>query len=154
EKRKCGVVIRHGSIAGRNDQLFGSRKLDWHVDFVRAWRQVERHLELRNRRCTRIDAVARLLEPACKFSDIEGLQRIGIKASQAHRTSLRAPDAQVRRRDEKWPAIAVEGETRLIGLLLNIEGHYISNRALFALMGPIEALPRDRRDGWKGLPVP
>src|SRR5262249_24453074 len=79
KQREGGVVVRRGPIAGRNDQLLCPRKLGWHADFERACRQVQGHLELGNRRCMRIDAVARLLEPARKFSDIESLERIGIK---------------------------------------------------------------------------
>ena len=78
----------------------------------------------------------------------------GSKQVRRTRAALRAPDAEILRRHVKRPAIGVEREAGLIGLLLEAEGHDVGDGAFFAVMLPVEALAGDRRHRGEGLPVP
>src|SRR3984893_10920564 len=57
-------------------------------------------------------------------------------------------------RHQKRSAIGIEGEARLVRVLLQRQRDQICDRTLIAVMGPDETLSTRRTQGWKSLPVP
>src|SRR6202041_2349742 len=58
------------------------------------------------------------------------------------------------RRDEKWAAISVEGEARLVGFLFEAERDQVCDGAFVAVMSPDETLAGKRLEGRESFPIP
>jgi hypothetical protein len=99
EERECRLVIRHRLVAGRHDQFIDTLPVPGgHFDLVHARSERERHLELRDRRGLRVDAVGRLLEPSRNLRRSNAFELIGIETGKTNVAALRAPDAKTTRR--------------------------------------------------------
>ena len=117
-KRERRVVRAFGRIAGGNDQFVHSLQFGRHFNLVHASGEAEWDFKLGQRRCRRIDALARRFEPAGNFDQVEGLELVRIEAGNANAAAFRAPDSEVGRRHEKRPAICIQREARLVRFLL------------------------------------
>jgi hypothetical protein len=101
------IVISFCWITRGDNQLIHRPKLSWDFELVHAGVETERNLKIGDWGSRSVNPFRRLLEPSSNFCKIKSFELIGIKAREPNAPALWTPDAEMRRRNEKWTAVGI-----------------------------------------------